>query len=113
MFAISPNHGKVEYLWERKRVLSPDWATHRGTPIDIYAFGCLLIEIFGEKRVWKGLNGLQIMQRVCGTFRCAPTPPLVAHVPLFIKSVCTACCELEPAKWPSITDVAKMLNSIS
>lgn len=86
---------------------------HHGTAVDIYAFGCLLIEVFGEQRVWKGLNGPQIMQKVCGTFNCAPMPPLVAHLPLFISSVCSACCELEPANRPSITVAAEMLNNIN
>ena len=37
LFAISPNHGKVEYRWEMKRFLSPDWA-----PIDLPKWTCLL-----------------------------------------------------------------------
>ncbi len=82
---------------------------HRGTPVDIYAFSCLMIEVFGQERVWRGLNGPQIMQKVCGTFTCAPMQPSVAHLPASISEVCKTCCDLEPTKRPSITVVIEMM----
>lgn len=33
----------------------------RGTSVDVYAFGCLSIELFGEIRLYKNLTAPQIM----------------------------------------------------
>ncbi len=76
----------------------------RGTPVG------LMIEVFGQERVWRGLNGPQIMQKVCGTFVCAPMQPSVAHLPPSISEVCETCCDLEPTKRPSITVVIEMIK---
>ena len=43
-------------------------AMHRGAAVDICALGCLYIKLFGGRRVWPGIDGLQIMQKVCGSF---------------------------------------------
>ena len=32
--------------------------------VDVYALGCVLIELFGGKRVWEGLSALQIVVKV-------------------------------------------------
>ena len=45
---------------------------HRGPAVDVYALGCLYIELFGQRRVWPGLDGVQIMQKVCGSFNVPP-----------------------------------------
>ena len=38
---------------------------YRGTGVDIYALGCLYIELFGQKMVWPGLfsSYLRMMNR--------------------------------------------------
>jgi len=41
---------------------------HRGTAVHVYGFGCLMIELFGQRRVWGGLSRTQIMQKVCRSF---------------------------------------------
>ena len=43
---------------------------HMGIAVDVYALCCLYIELFGQKRVWPRLDGVQIMQ-VCGSFSIA------------------------------------------
>ena len=53
---------------------------HRGTAVDIHALGCLFIELFGQRRVWPGLDGMQIMQKVCGAFQQAPVMPSSNHI---------------------------------
>jgi len=35
-----------------------------GTEADIYAFGCLAVELFGGKPVWEGLHPYQIITKV-------------------------------------------------
>ena len=54
--------------------------SRRGTPVDIYSFGCLLIELFGGKRVWAGLSSAEIMQKVCGCYEQPPCGPSVQHL---------------------------------
>ncbi len=80
----------------------------RGPPVDIYAFGCLVVEVFGAVRVWKGLNAAEIMQKICGTFKCAPISPPVNHLPALIGNVCSACFRMEPNERPLITEVIKI-----
>ncbi len=83
----------------------------RGPAVDVYAFGCLVNEVFGERRVWEGLSGPEIMQKVCGTFRRAPVPPSVAHLPTPIQNVCLTCCELEQKERPSITEMFSTVSA--
>ncbi len=75
-----------------------------GPPVDIYAFNCLVVEVLGAVRVWKGLNAAEIIR---GTFKCAPISPPGNHLP---GNVCSACCRTEPNERPLITEVIKMLE---
>ena len=51
---------------------------HRSTAADVYSLGCLYIELFGERRVWEGItDGVQILQKVCGSYNNPPTMPRV------------------------------------
>ena len=85
----------------------------RGTAVDVYAFGCLMIELFGERKVWGELVRAQIMQKICGSFNVAPEPPVVEHLPNHYKSMCKSCCQLDPAKRPHIATVVKQLEAFS
>ena len=38
--------------------------TNIGTHCDVYAFGCVLLELFAEKQIWEGLSARSIMFRV-------------------------------------------------
>ncbi len=84
---------------------------HRGTGVDIYSLGCLYIELFGEKRVWGDLDGMQVMQKVCGSFNTPPVMPTTSHLPKQYVNVCEACCQLDPKNRPNITAVLKMLET--
>lgn len=67
----------------------------RGPAVDIYSFGCLLIELFGQQRVWGTTTGMQIMQKVCGSFKSQPQPPAIDHLPMHVQHICKACCQLD------------------
>jgi len=85
--------------------------THRhGAAVDVYAFGCLMIELFGQRKVWGEFSRAQIMQKVCGSFGIAPVAPAVAP---HYQSMCKSCCEIDATKWPSITVVMRMLKAYS
>ena len=63
-------------------------ASRRGTEVDIYSLGCLNIELFGEQRVRSGLsNGIEIMQKMCGSFGTPPMMPKTDHLPLQYKNM--------------------------
>ena len=86
----------------------------RGTAADIYSFGCLLIELFGAKRVWGTLTAMQIMQKVCGTFTSAPQSPSTDHLRLFPerKRICDLCTQLEANDRPNAAEVLKRLKQL-
>ena len=81
----------------------------RGTGVDIYALGCLYIELFGQKRVWPGLDGGQIMQKVCGSFAKPPEMPTTSHLPSRYRKMCHDCCQLDAKKRPPIATVLELL----
>lgn len=103
-------HAKGTYPYMAPEMYGPN---RRGTAVDVYAFGCLMIELFGQRRVWGELVGTQIMQKVCGSFNVAPKPPAVDHIPLHYQSMCKSCCQLEATKRPNITTVLEQLETYS
>ena len=54
---------------------------------DVYAFGSLLIELFGEKAVWEGLNPYQIIVKVVIEGKV----PDHSHLHPSIRSICHEC----------------------
>lgn len=84
----------------------------RGTGVDIYSFGCLMIEVFGQKRVWGELSGFNIMHKVCGSYNIPPQSPSIAHLPLHIQDICKLCCHTDSTKRPRINNLVKMLETL-
>ena len=87
-------------------------ASRRGTAVDIYSFGCLMIEVFGQKKVWGDLPGINIMHKVCGSYNELPQSPSVGHLPLHCQRICQSCCCTNGQKRPSIQDLIKMLETL-
>ena len=54
---------------------------------NVYSFGCVLIELFGEKQVSCGLSHFQIMYKVGVELQ----PPEHDHLPETIQSICASC----------------------
>ena len=84
---------------------------HRGPAVDVYALGCLYIELFGQRRVWPGLDGVQIMQKVCGSFSVPPMMPATSHLRSRFRKICSACCQLDKKQCPQITAVVELLEN--
>ena len=78
---------------------------HRNAAVDIYSLGCLYIELFGGNRVWPGISdGMQIMQKVCGSFHSAPEMPATSHpIEAYVKHA---------ANWnsPDVPQYSKLLH---
>lgn len=87
---------------------------HRSTAVDVYSLGCLCIELFGGKQVWEGITaGIQIMQKVCGSYNNPPKMPGVDHLAPIYQNICKGCCELDPKKRLPIDDICKSLHDIT
>ena len=84
-------------------------ANRRGTPVDIYSYGCLMIRVFGQKKVWGDLPGINIMHKVCGSYNEPSQSSSVAHLPLHCQNICRLCCW---QKQPTIQDVIGMLETL-
>ena len=54
---------------------------------DVYAFGALIIELFGEEPVWKGLTPYQIIVKVA----LNDVFPDYSRLPLNIQRICSMC----------------------
>ena len=83
-----------------------------GIECDIYAVGCVLLECFGEKPIWDGLNHHQIMYNVS----IAKLTPDMSHISGIaeFQPVCLICekCFLHYSQRPSICDVQKSIITL-
>ena len=84
----------------------------RSTPVDIYAFGCTMIELLSGKRVWGELSAYQITAKVCGSYNAPPQSPCTTEVPEECRELCSQCTLLEPTGRPSALRVVEMLKTI-
>lgn len=84
----------------------------RGVAVDIYSLGCLLIELFGRKRIWEGLDNPGIMLKVLGSYNTPPEGPSTVHLHPSVQDLCSSLCNLDPSKRPSSEDVLKMIDGL-
>ena len=52
-----------------------------------HAFGCVIIELFGERSVWKGLTPFQIMCKVA----VEKQMPQYDHLPVVVQEIVAQC----------------------
>ena len=81
----------------------------RGKGVDVYAFGCLCIELFGQKRLWKGLSGPQIMGKVCGY---PPVLPNSSHLTTAEREVCNSCCQHKAEDRLGMSDILPLIRDM-
>ena len=76
---------------------------------DVYAYGVLLVELFGEKAVWEGLTPFQIMAKVV----IEGTAPDISLLPSDIKTICSECLMKKELR-PPMSDVLEgLINTCS
>lgn len=75
--------------------------------VDVYAFGVVMIELFGHKKVWDGLSALQIMMKVA----IEEVMPEYSHLPDVIQPPCEMCLRNVKER-ASASDVLHYLLSI-
>jgi len=76
--------------------------------VDVYAFGCVLVEVFGGRPIWGDLQPIQIMYKVGVEGRV----PLTDHVPEEIRELSHFCFESEE-KRASAVKILKLLIDIA
>lgn len=86
--------------------------SHRGPAVDIYSFGCLLIELFGKKRVWPGLDAPDIMLCVLGSYETPPKMPSIVHLRDGFRKVCLQLCKLDPSDRPTSAEVVELIKKL-
>ena len=74
---------------------------------DIYAFGILLIELFGEKAVWEQLTPYQVIVKVV----LEGATPDFNHLPLQLQRICARCLKAKEDR-DDIHTILKALLSI-
>ena len=84
----------------------------RGPPVDIYSLGCLYLELFGRRRVWPGLDGTEIMMKVCGSYDTPPCMPDLKHLDEMYFRICSSCCQLDPANRPNIDEIVNLVEQV-
>ena len=88
-------------------------AGHCGPQVDMYSLGCLLIELFGRKRVWPGLDAPDIMVRIMGTYETPPQMPDTSHLKAPFSTICQQLCQLDATRRPKSGETLKMLMEIT
>ena len=83
----------------------------RGPAVDIYALGCLFIELFGRRRVWEGYDSSDIMMKVLGSYKTPPEGPSTNHLSAEVHKLCSALCDLDATKRPDSRGVLVMLEN--
>ena len=85
----------------------------RSVAVDIYSLGCLFLELFTRRRVWPGLDSMQIMMKVCGSFDCPPCMPDLSDLCTKYREVCGSCLQLNYVDRPNIDEVKGMVAKIT
>ncbi|KAL5510855.1 hypothetical protein EMCRGX_G006465 [Ephydatia muelleri] len=79
--------------------------SRRSTPVDIYSFGCVIIELFTGKRVWGELDTCQITCKILGTREDDPQTPSCEEVPEEHREICARSTALDGSDRPSAQEM--------
>ena len=73
---------------------------------DVYAFGGVLVELFGEKPLWPPLSSYQLMYKVGveGSF------PAYDHLPASIQALCAMCLVDRLQRAPMLHVLKKLIE---
>ena len=106
---------KFEVLVATLRWMAPEYFQLNGKlgpGIDVWAYGCTLIELFANKAPYEQENYSEIMVRkfLAGD---PPAPPLIPpNIPGFLAKLIERTLRIEPKSRPSISQIAEELDRV-
>ena len=96
--------GKTQTTAGPLATMAPESILRReySTKSDIWAYGCLVIEIYNRGVVYDGLSLVQVAGQVAtGSLR----PKIPAHVPAMLHEVLNRCWSMEPSARPDMQEI--------
>ena len=82
-----------------------------GVEIDIWAFGCMLIEIFSNKRPWSYIPSNKINNIFYELYHKKPIP-IPNNIPEEIAEIIKECCRYNPKRRPPVAQVLERLEAV-
>lgn len=81
-----------------------------GTEVDVWALGCMLIELFSNKRPWDYISSSNANCVYYEIFRKKPVP-VPDVIPIGVKKVIKSCCQYDPSQRISVREVLAELEA--
>lgn len=81
-----------------------------GTEVDIWALGCMFIEVFSNKRPWHYISSANSSSIFYEIFYRKPIP-IPDTVPTEVREIIQECCRYNPMRRPSIEEVLEKLQA--
>jgi serine/threonine protein kinase len=81
-----------------------------GTAVDIWALGCIFIEIFSGKRPWAHISTADVNCIYYELFNKKPVP-IPSCMPEPIRKIVAKTCDYYPPSRPSIVSILAELNN--
>ena len=81
-----------------------------GVEIDIWSFGCMLIEIFSNKRPWHYISSTKANTIFYELYHKKPIP-IPDHIPPEIVEIVRECCNYNPFRRPKIAEILERIEA--
>jgi serine/threonine protein kinase len=82
-----------------------------GTEVDVWALGCMLIELFSNKRPWDYISSTNANCVYYEIFRKKPVP-IPDIIPVGVRAIIAACCQYAPSQRTTALDVLGELEAL-
>ena len=82
-----------------------------GTAVDIWALGCVLIELFSGKRPWFYISKKNTSSIIGEMVNRRPIP-IPDTVDVVIRGIIQECCRYNPNRRPNVLDILERLSAI-
>ena len=82
-----------------------------GTEVDIWALGCLIIEIFSGKRPWHYISSSKANNIFFEIFKKKPIP-IPENIPQGVQEIIRECCLYNPKLRPTASQVLERLEAV-
>lgn len=82
-----------------------------GVEVDIWALGCILIELFSNKRPWHYISSSNSNTIFYEIFKKKPVP-IPDSIPVEIREIIQNCCQYNPRARPSANEVLSQLEEL-